>query len=151
MFLHACAFADYVEHYNRVPKDDMHRATWYSTPKIVNIAFACEIFLKALLVFNNVSYERAHNLEQLCSLLPVECREIIERETVDRFGSTKDAIGIAYISRISEVFTDWRYSFEKARLSIDLSVLWFFCALFRELCCQKMYGESWETIQRRMK
>ena len=151
MFLHACAFLDCVEHYDRAPQDAMHRATWCSTPKIVNTAFACEIFLKALLVFNNISYRHAHNLEELHNLLPLEYQQYIEQGFVAKRGKATDVFGFPYVRMVSKAFNDWRYSFEHTRLSIDISILRTFCETLRELCCQKMYGESWETIQRRMK
>lgn len=151
MFLHACAFVDCVEHYEHAEPNAMHRATWCSTPKIVNLAFACEIFLKTLLVFSRVEYEREHNLEALYGLLPAEYQQQIEQGFVARYGKTTDAFRAPYIHNISKAFNDWRYSFESSRLSIDISILNTFCEVLRELCCQKMYGASWETIQRRMK
>ena len=151
MFLHACSFVDCVEHYEHAEPNAMHRATWCSTPKMVNTAFACEIFLKALLVFNNIEYKHAHNLEKLHNLLPAEYQQHIEQGIVARYGKTTDAFGIPYVRRISDTFNDWRYSFERTRLSIDISVLRTFCETLRELCCQKLYGASWETVQRRMK
>lgn len=151
MFLHACAFVDCVEHYEHAEPNALHKATWCSTPKIVNLAFACEIFLKALLVFNNIEYKHAHNLEKLHNLLPAEYQQQIEQGIVARYGKTTDAFGIPYVRRISDTFNDWRYSFERTRLSIDISVLRTFCETLRELCCQKLYGASWETVQRRMK
>ena len=151
MFLHACAFVYCVEYYEQVEQSAVHKAMWRSTPKIVNTAFACEVFLKTLLVFNDIAYKRAHNLESLYNLLPAEYQQQIEQGLVARYGKTTDVFGIPYVRRISEAFNDWRYSFERTRLSLDISVLRTFCETLRELCCQKMYGESWETIQRRMK
>lgn len=151
MFLHACSFVDCAEHYDKIESDAMHRATWCSAPKIVNTAFACEIFLKTLLTSNGIEYKRAHNLEHLYNLLPANYQSAIEQEIIVRFGKTKDMFGFTYFHNVSMAFNDWRYSFERRRLNIDLGFLNTFCELLREMCCQDLYGQSWETIQRRMK
>lgn len=146
MFLHACAFVDCVEHYEQVEQNAVHKAMWRSTPKIVNTAFACEIFLKALLVFNNIEYKRAHNLEELYNLLPAEYQQQIEQGIVARYGRTTDVFGLSYLSNIAESFNEWRYSFEHHHLSIEIGYLYMFCEALREICCKDLYGESWGKI-----
>ena len=75
------------------------RSIYLGTPVIVNCAFACEIFLKLLLEFNNVKYKKQHGLKELFDLFPEEyynlqidqtflfvfC-EILKKESEERLG-----------------------------------------------------------------
>ena len=73
MFEHACAFVDCARYCQIEPDNIKFRMKSHSVVGIVNSAFACEVFIKTLLVFrgvplnerksNNKKY--GHNLEKL--------------------------------------------------------------------------------------
>ena len=69
MFKHACAFADCAVVCFKDKNNLIVRTQWYSTPGIVNSAFACEVFIKALLVYHGMTLDQikpiGHRLENL--------------------------------------------------------------------------------------
>lgn len=84
---------------------DEHKPT---KPMMVNIAFACELFLKAIYIWDNACEEsvRVHELKDLFELLdePLQKRIIEETEIKNWDKFIKDS---------STAFKDWRYVYEK--------------------------------------
>ena len=84
-----------------------------SRPVVVNLAFSCELYMKALLMLQRKTREIiiGHELNQLFSELNEDIRERILRETNirnwDRF--MKDS---------SNAFEAWRYFYEKDKAMI---------------------------------
>lgn len=144
MFRHACAFANCADFCR---EDDLYID--HIKPRIVNSAFACEIFLKSLLYYHGIEYGKKHDLEVLFHLLPECYQETIERELFKQYGKTKNAFGISYLSNISKAFETWRYSFEKSQLQIEIGFLYTFRDVLRELCCHEYYHVTWKDYLRR--
>lgn len=65
MFRRACAFVDCAIYCEREPKGIECRFQLHTVSGIVNSAFACEVYLKALLVYCGVSRFREHDLKGL--------------------------------------------------------------------------------------
>lgn len=74
-------------------------------PYMVNSAFACELFLKAVLEENNVNYGRIHLLKDLFDLLPKKIKKEIESSVDDEEFSSK-------LTASSNTFVNFRYIFE---------------------------------------
>ena len=55
MFRHACAFSDCADFALKEFRPDIVDVAWYTTPAIVNSAFACEVFLKTLILFHGIT------------------------------------------------------------------------------------------------
>ncbi|MDN0032388.1 hypothetical protein QVN85_05685 [Oscillibacter valericigenes] len=88
-------------------------------PIVVNISFACELFIKALLKINDLSIKREHDLSKLfCSLPETVRNEIIGSDDRDKFTFR--------LKQNSCLFEDWRYIFENQPRSIDLDFLFAF-------------------------
>lgn len=92
-------------------------------PFVVNIAFALEMYLKALsLAYTGTFNNRAHNLRVLHDSLPTEARDRIRlaipfTATSDDLAQQRDFLKI--IDNLAGAFVDWRYYFEnpsKARI-----------------------------------
>lgn len=77
---------------------DKGKVCQLTAPVVVNAAFACEMFLKALLMNAGILYNKKHNLVKLFDLLPEDIRREISRfcgnsedETVFRMTLSKHA------------------------------------------------------------
>ena len=82
-------------------------------PMIVNGAFSIELTLKAILVKNNISYGKDHNLLSLFRLLPNQFqRELLTHlmEKAPEYVDTEKCVD--EIVLLSNAFVDWRYAFE---------------------------------------
>ena len=79
-----------------------------SKPVIVNLAFSCELYMKALLMLQRKSHEIiiGHELDQLFSELDETIRERILRETNIRNWNR-------FMKDSSNAFEAWRYYYEK--------------------------------------
>lgn len=149
MFRHACAFADCADFAMQVFCHDKEINGWYPTPAVVNSAFACEVFLKALLKYNDISVKKEHRLKELYEYLPEKPREWIRLTVIDHYGQWSDCFGRDYLENISNAFTDWRYSYESDRLmSIYHGFLTTFRNTLREACCQLFFQKTWDEYKR---
>ncbi|WP_316718980.1 HEPN domain-containing protein [Terrisporobacter petrolearius] len=74
-------------------------------PYMVNSAFACEIFLKAILEQKRIKYGKNHMLYELYKLLPKEIKEHLERVINEKDFDKK-------LRDCSNVFVDFRYIYE---------------------------------------
>ena len=97
--------------------DELWSSQWedrpeYLIPFIVNASFACELYLKAILTHENISYPArsrdGHDLEKLFSALPTESKSSIassfQFESDDEFREK--------LHQIRYAFEEWRYWFE---------------------------------------
>ncbi len=119
--------------------------SWLSNtvPAAVNAAFACEVFLKMLLHFNQIDYDRIHKLNVLFEKLPSELKEKIQQNTIQRYGRWTDIGGRSLLLNISNAFVEWRYIYEhdwskSAAVRIDVSFLLTFGKVLEELCSAYM-------------
>lgn len=104
-----------------------------SRPAIVNCAFACELYLKALLTGNKIG--RIHDLEKLWKKLPIDLRERIDNKIKNKYGKIENAFGIPHIKQIAKAFNDWRYCYEKdGSLIIDEWFLFEFRDRLKDEC-----------------
>lgn len=134
MYLQAITFLDCACLCNETVRLDKGsaRSIYLGTAVIVNCAFACEIFLKLLLEFNNVKYKKQHGLKELFDLLPEELRVKINRHLLQNYGTLKDSNGFEFLQLYSNAFTEWRYSYEKFNLRIERNFLFLFCKILKK-------------------
>ncbi len=79
-----------------------------SKPTMVNISFACELYFKAIYIWNNKCQEIVgeHALKELFNMLDKSLRQRIIQETkIDNWER--------FIKESSTAFNDWRYVYEK--------------------------------------
>lgn len=117
-------------------------------PEIVNRAFSCEVFLKSLLVFLDVSFRKEHELKKLWLLLPAELQNKVEQELSSRYGFGGQDDFEALLAKTSNAFADWRYIYEVHALSGFPGFLAAFSDSLREVCCQKYHHSTWEEYKR---
>ena len=152
MFRHACAFAEVADMAEAKFCHGTADIEWYITPSVVNSAFACEVFLKALLQFYDIRFtellpaRERHELKKLYGLLPEESQEWIKQKTLNCYGGAwENAFGLELLDDISDAFVKWRYSYEQeGSLYIDNAFLYAFRNALREACCQLYFGKTWE-------
>ncbi len=110
---------------------------YLSNAIVVNNAFACEMFLKALLTFKGIDYKKKHSLRDLFDILPENYRKYIDETIYMRRGSDVQNIwGISHLDNISNLFVQCRYWFEQKTCSmrIESSYLHTFREVLQELC-----------------
>ena len=143
MFRHACAFAECADLALKKFRHESADIEWYAEPATVNSAFACEVFLKALL-------KRQHKIKELYELLPDKLKAAIKQATMANYGGMwKNAFGYELLDNISDAFVDWRYSYEivgtkRASMQINIGFLTAFRNALREVCCRLFFGKTWE-------
>ena len=154
MFRHACAFSDCADIVIEKATNKQIVIGVYDIPAGVNSAFACEVFLKAMLSINQIHYEKAHDLKTLFNLLPQKVHDYVKSETMDNFGGMWfNAFGLEYIDNVSKAFVEWRYIYEhnflmNGSVSFEHGFLWVFRNALRETCCQMLYSKTWEEYSK---
>lgn len=150
IFRHACAFADCASFCEKEPNSIIVRTQWYTIPDIANSAFACEVFIKSLLIWNGMSIEEVkkygHGLKRLWDALLLVDEEIanhVKLSVLCIYSHPSDAFFEKAISDISNAFYEWRYIYEGNGEKVNLQFLRLFRDALREVCCKELYNISW--------
>ena len=83
------------------------RYSTLSTPVMVNAAFSCEVFLKAILNLFSIDYKKGHGLKYLYDLLP----DIVYKEYLE-ISPFSEKTFEEELEEHSEDFVAWRYYME---------------------------------------
>ena len=150
MFKHACAFVGCAQFCEKEPWNIEKRLPDYTVADIVNSAFACEVFIKALLLNSGKTIEdikRAkHGIEGLWELLKAVNPTLstdIENRVINIFHSTDPDFFNTAMSTISDAFVTWRYIYELHGATIHINFLRIFREVMREVCCETLYHMTW--------
>ena len=154
MFKHACAFVDCAVFCVIEPKHIKVGAERHTTACIVNSAFACEVFIKSLLVYNGFSIDeiKGHKLRDLWDKYKrVDCEtaNLVEQKMQEIFDSDNENMFNELLDNISNAFEYWRYIYERRGGSINIGFLVNFRDLLRAICCDKYYHMSWDDYLER--
>lgn len=146
MYLQAITFLDCACICNKIAHEERGntRSIYLGTPVVVNCAFACEIFLKLLLEIENVTYKKQHGLKELFDLLSEELKGEINRQVFYEYGSLKDGWGFDLLQRYSDVFTQWRYSYEYNNLQVEQNYLFVFCKILKKECEERLGWKGYD-------
>ena len=149
MFRHACAFAECADMAEEKFCHNSADIGWYTTPATVNSAFACEVFLKAILLFYEIPVEKKHKIKELYDLLPKRVKEFV-KATVANGAMWCDSFGRELLDNISDAFVEWRYIYENMESShgMDIGFLVTFRNALREACCQLFFNIVWEEYEK---
>ena len=153
MFKHASAFLDctYFCHTEVDLKNTSFRLTQHlGIPDIVILCFACEVFMKSLLILNGKTEDEVrgigHHLQKLW-----EEYEKIDSVSAQNFLSffsrnySKQAFD-NIIKIIDNNFQDVRYLYETINVHTDRTFLLYLCMDLREFCCEKIHGCKWDEF-----
>ena len=158
MFEHGCAFADCAKACETEPNHIEYRTHSHTVSGIVNSAFACEIFLKTLLIFHGAPQEilrgekgkngrKGHDLSYLWEKykeFDMETALNIEQAMQAWFNSQNEKMFDKMLSEAYNAFEHWRYIYEKDSAKINLHFLRGFRNILRDICCKRIHGKSWE-------
>ena len=157
MFSHACAFDDIAYLCIKEPSPFEIRTRFHTISGIVNSAFACEIFLKTLLMLKGESKNRiksiGHGLMELWNeykIIDITTSNRIEKEIQGLYKTNNENLFLERITEASYAFEHWRYIYEKDNETLDLNFLTYFRLELREECCQQLYGVSWGEYKKRL-
>lgn len=154
MFRVACTFCECADMAQEKFQHDTADIGFYNTPSIVNSAFACEVFMKAILKFKQIKTPKTHKLKELYDTLPDELRERIKQNvSCGCLGIWRDCFGLEYLDEISNAFVEWRYSYEHdwskcGSMKIHTGFLNRFRDTLREICCEMFFDITWERYKR---
>ena len=155
MFRVACTFCECADMAQEKHQHDTADIGFYNTPSIVNSAFACEVFMKAILKFKQIKTPKAHKLKELYDKLPYELRERIKQDVGCGYPDMwQNCFGLEYIDPTSNAFVEWRYIYEHdfsegGTAQINIGFLNRFRDTLREICCEMFFGMPWEAYKRR--
>lgn len=153
MFRHACAFIDCARACElELPHIELRTAS-HLTANMVNSGLACEIFLKALLIYHGVRLEELKHIHELKCLWK-RYRKLDEEST----NAIKDYINKNWfcsenepfdrmLDESSKAFVDWRYIYEFKEVTFNPHFLRGFRLALREIACQKIYGINWNEYK----
>lgn len=152
MFKHACAFLDCASYCQIEPNNIEYRMYSHTVAGIVNSAFACEVFIKSLLVFNGESFEKLndHELKNLWSKYKNKDTEktlLVERGMLQWFDSDNEKMFDELLDVCSNAFQYWRYIYEKNEGSVHILFLRGLALSLRNVCCEEFFGVSWEEFK----
>ena len=153
MFRHACTFVETADMADNKCKHDTADINWYMIPASVNSAFACEVFLKALLHYSDISFKKLHDLKSLFEKLPEDIKSFVKETTISQSGGMwKNYFGFEYLNNISKAFVDWRYVYEvditkTGSIRFETGFLRTFRNTLREACCELFFKKTWEEYK----
>lgn len=145
MFEHGCAFVDCAKSCEIEPNNIEYRMYSHTVSGIVNSAFACEIFLKTLLVLHETS-AKGHDLNKLWrkyKQADIKTALSIEQGMKEWFNSQNENMFAEMIEDAHNAFEHWRYIYEKDSAKINPHFLRGFRNILRDVCCRKIHGKSW--------
>lgn len=154
MFRHACTFCECADMALDKFKHDTADIGFYVSPVTINSAFACEVFLKAILMYQDKKIPRSHKLRDLYNALPKELKELIKREVSSGYPDMWTNLwGQDYLNSISDAFVKWRYNYEhdwrkdSSTMHIEVGFLNRFRDTLREICCRMFFGITWDEYK----
>ena len=150
MFRHACTFCECADMALDKFKHDTADIGFYVSPVTINSAFACEVFLKAILKHQDIKSTKSHKFRDLYEALPLELKEWIKNEVS---GGYPDMWTNLYLDNISNAFVKWRYNYEHdwrkdgCTMHIEVGFLNRFRDTLREICCRMFFGITWDEYK----
>lgn len=156
MFKHACAFTDCAIFCQKAPNSIVVRTQWYTIPEIVNSAFACEVFIKSLLLHHGMTLEeirrKNHGLKGLWKAFretDATSAARVEYDVTQPFNSQNPDFFDDMLDIMSEAFKEWRYIYEGHGACINMNFLIIFRNRLRSFCCESYYQMTWSEYESR--
>jgi hypothetical protein len=114
-----------------------------TTPRVVNSALTCELYLKALYLITTGNVTKGHDLEDLYSRQTLKVKEAIYNEYYNLHqarpvpakhkGVMSQKIFADSLAEVKDVFVVWRYVYEVPNESIRLGILDFLRIALRKV------------------
>lgn len=128
-------------------------------PFVVNMAFSCEVYLKLLLIDNDFNFEKLknrelHDLSKLYENNEKILKEKLCSEFKIKYGNNATLEFIENeIAKISNVFIDWRYIYEKRDLKseVNYGFLIAFCSFLDRYAQNIIYSKYDYNVDENMR
>lgn len=154
MFEHASSFLMCAKLCAEETESQKVRFDLLGTPEIVNLAFACEVYIKTLLKFYRIKVKKEHKLNELLAWLPDDVQYEIKQQTFQKhpvynYSTGKiltNGFGLDLLDLEANDFVDWRYlyEFKRCSYSCDVGFLRAFAVTLRDVCCERLFRMSWK-------
>lgn len=120
-FLMAANYCDESDKHAQASSLLFEDEAFFAIPAVVNAAFACELYLKALIIKSNASIKeiRRHDLHELYLLLPEWQKERLTNEYSKRFPYPRKVSIEETFEIHKKVFETWRYIYESKNISAE--------------------------------
>ena len=105
-------------------------------PFIVNKSFACEVYLKLILMATQKKKKRGHNLKELSQITNMDTQ--FKNYLLSNKLKLTDQEFEEYLNNISNAFEKWRYIYEKKNIKVMYGFLNTFCIFLDEYCINLM-------------
>ena len=155
MFRHACTFCECADMALQKSVHDTADIGFYTSPGIINSAFACEVFMKAILAFGDIKVPKTHKLGELYEALSDGLKDWIKQVVSGGYRDMWTNVwGIDYLDEVSNAFVEWRYNYEhdwheSSTMHINIGFFNHFRDALREACCQMLFQMTWEDYKGR--
>ena len=147
VFKQGCAFADCAQALEIEGRTKLDMILPTHTHAAISLsAFACELFLKCLLIYSGFGFDNIHKLEDLWNdykLIAEPEANQIEESIEAYFSNSNGPVFYRMLKEASNAFSDWRYSYEGKTLKINRNFIIAFRKVLKEACCVKLYGMQW--------
>jgi len=153
MFKHACAFAECAYFCETEPAPIKIRTQWHTIPNIVNSVFACEVYIKSILVYCGMTHAEIKHLSHGLVGLWDKLKELdagfatmIENAIKECFRTSNESLFDEKLEEISNAFKEWRYIYEGFDVKINRNFLIILRNYLRDGCCLKYYDKNWQSF-----
>ena len=154
MFDHASSFLMCAELCAEETERQKKRFDLLGTPEIVNLAFACEVYIKTLLTLYQIKTKKEHKLNELFALLPDDVQQEVKQQTFQKHPEYNrltgkilaNGFGLDLLDLEANDFVEWRYlyEFKKHSYSCNVGFLRAFAVTLRDFCCERLFRTNWE-------
>lgn len=155
MFKHACAFYDctFFCHTELHIDSEYYQATQtLGIPDIVISCFACEVYIKSLLILYGMTIDAVKKMKHHIQCLwekyeqfdPASAQDFLSSFVWCEKHSKQDFLDVIKI--IDNNFQDVRYLYEEVGVKSDRTFLLYFCPALRNFCCMKIHGCNWNEF-----
>lgn len=157
MFKHACAFWD-CAHLCEVESSKIeYRFFSHTVVGVVNYAFACEIFIKALLRMKGKTFNEIKGIKHSLNDLWMELKDLdgditekVEKKINEGTIPIDEEKFNRHLQDASKAFEHWRYIYEKEEGKVNLPFLRNWGILLRDVCCRHIFEKSWGEFKRNL-
>jgi len=119
----------------------------FDTPVIVNLAFACEIYIKMLLIFENNKTMRSHDLFELFQKLSDDKQKNINNRMLQLGYKQNNGMEMNELYCLAKSFEQWRYRYEYSILNCNMGYLTTFATVLRDQCSEDIFNSMPDVIE----
>ena len=113
--------------YNMDIEDYMKKGFY---PFVVNVSFACELYMKAFMIIHSVNneFESGHELGNLFNLLDNDLKEKVKESFEKKYGTGSFN---QFLNDNNNAFIDWRYALEHS-VKTNINQFFSFATILKE-------------------